>query len=162
MNHLYRISHSLLRCVCKSYPQYIFFIFCMCLSQGCSYLNSIALFNNTDSVIEVCNLNLKTPACYVALPKSLIKISLAGDIPLDAWHLKINKAQKTSHYKLKFSPSFQYKSNIYCSRIISEKCDITIQYEENSLLYWGGRSKTLPIQDFPEQPIGFPVNALQN
>jgi len=33
---------------------------------------------------------------------------------------------------------------------------------DSKKLYWGGRSKTLPIQDFPEQPIGFPVNALQN
>lgn len=129
--------------------------------QGCSYFNSIAFFNNTEQRLEICNLNYQTPICYISTPKSLIKITLAGDISTDAWSFSIRKKKKVFYYKFNFSSYTQYASTLYCSKILGHKCDIAMQYEEDSYLYWGGRSEPLPITHLPEQPIGFPIIPFQ-
>jgi len=129
--------------------------------QGCIVLVDLAFYNNTDKKIEVCNLNLKEPACQTILAKSLVKVPLVGDIRLDAWYLTIKSKKSSLLYKIKFPGQYpELASNIYCQGIFNNRCDIPAQYEENELLYWGGKSQELPVKEFPEQPKGFPVKPL--
>ncbi len=60
-------------------------------------------------------------------------------------------------YVFNFGPYPEHASDLYCEGIFQKRCDIPVQFERNGLLYWGGKSEGLPIEEFPKQPKGFPV-----
>ena len=125
--------------------------------QGCSFLVDLAFFNNTDTPVEVCNLNLTTPKCQTVQAKSLEKITLVADKQVFAWTYSISQGSKKGVYEFEFGQYPEHASEVYCHGLFMRVCDIPVQYEKNGMLYWGGKNNELPVQVYPEQPEGFPV-----
>lgn len=125
--------------------------------QGCSFLVDMVFFNNSEDSVEVCNLNLIEPSCQVVMAKSLSKMRIVGDRPESSWRISISQGNKKGIYKLVFRPYPEDASEVYCEGFIRKQCDIPVQYEPSGLLYWGGKNSELPVEVFPNQPRGFPV-----
>jgi len=125
--------------------------------QGCSFLVDLALFNNSDESIVICNLNLKEPSCLTMGAKTLKKVLLVADQSASSWRFSITREGKKGIYEFEFGTYPEHASEIYCEGVFQKRCDIPLQYESDGLLYWGGKSATLPVVNFPEQPMGFPV-----
>ncbi len=127
------------------------------LLQGCSFLVDLAFFNNSNDRIEVCNLNLKAPQCQSIESKSMSKVLLVADMPSNAWRFSISRSSGKGIYDFSFGPYPEHASEVYCVGFIQKRCDIPVQYEEDGLIYWGGKEVRLPVEKFPNQPKGFPV-----
>jgi hypothetical protein len=125
--------------------------------SGCSFLVEVILFNNSDSSIEICNLNHTNQRCQIIEPKSSNKVLLVADKKANAWSYGITKLNETKVYSFAFEPYPAQASNIYCQGFFMKKCDIPLQYEPNGFLYWAGKNQELPTIIFPNQPPGFPV-----
>ncbi|GAB1620529.1 hypothetical protein AAOGI_05790 [Agarivorans albus] len=125
--------------------------------QGCSFLVDLAFYNNTASNIEVCNLNLEESVCQQINGGTLAKVLLVGDKSAKSWRFSIESGGNVNFYDFEFGPYPTHASDAYCEGFIQKRCDIPVQYEVNSLLYWGGKNKALPVRKFPAQPRGFPV-----
>lgn len=125
--------------------------------SGCSFLVEIILYNNSDSRIEVCNLSHTNQRCQIIEPRSFNRILLVADRKIDSWEYSISQTGKTRIYNFAFEPYPAQASDIYCEGFLIEQCDIPLQYESDSLLYWAGNSQELPVVSFPDQPPGFPV-----
>lgn len=125
--------------------------------QGCSFLVDLALFNNTSTPIEVCNLLRSPVTCTVIPSKALGKVTLSAQMAAPQWRYRISHDNESSVYEFQFAPYPEQASEVYCHGLFSKRCDIPVQLEESGLLYWGGKTRQLPIQEFPDQPLGFPV-----
>jgi hypothetical protein len=125
--------------------------------SGCTVLVGVALFNNGDSAIEVCNLNLKNKECKTIEPQSFKKILLISEGPVSSLKYSITKSNDINIYTFNFKPYGALASNIYCADFPAKSCDIPVQYENNGLLYWAGQDQELPAKNLPNQPLGFPV-----
>ena len=125
--------------------------------SGCSFLVDLVFFNNSDRNINVCNLNLRVPACVNIKPRSLEKIQLVADKPGTAWHFSIDNGKVTKTVSFPNAMYPELASEIYCEGILQKMCDIPIQYQPDGLLYWGGRSNELPTKNLANQPRFFPI-----
>ena len=142
--------------------KYIILPLLLAVTQSCSFIVDVVLYNNTNNKIEVCNLNLKETKCILIDSKSSAKISLIGDIPKNEWGWSIQKENEINEYWFSFGRYPEHASNKYCTGTIQKKCDIPLQLEETGLLYWAGKDAKLPISEFPKQPNGFPVTPQEN
>lgn len=127
------------------------------LLSGCTVLVEVALFNNSDSAIEVCNLNLNNKECKTIEPQSVKRILLVADKSVTSLKYSITKSNDTNIYTFNFKPYGTLASDIYCKGFLAKNCDIPIQYENNGLLYWAGQDQEFPAKNIPNQPSGFPV-----
>ena len=143
--------------MCKRMIKIVAILIVLLPTQGCSFLVDLALFNNSENTIEVCNLNLETPSCQIIKAKELGKVSLVSDKASELWRYEIKVEEKSYTYEFKFGPYPAHASDVYCKGIIQKRCDIAVQFEKNGFVYWGGKSLELPVKEFPNQPEGFPV-----
>lgn len=125
--------------------------------SGCSFLAEVILFNNSNSRIEVCNLNHANQNCQTIEPKSSNKVLLVADRKVNTWRYSIATPNIEGIYSFVFEPYPAQASNIYCQGFFMKKCDIPLQYESDGLLYWAGKNQELPTKSFANQPPGFPV-----
>lgn len=127
------------------------------LLQGCSSMTNMALYNNSDQPIQVCNLNVSNTPCVTVDPQSMEKIALKSERDSGMVAYSISQQGYTGIYELQGGTMPEYTSSVYCSKLYPRYCDIPVQYEQDSVLYWGGRENRLPYSEIPWQPIGFPV-----
>ncbi|WKE64027.1 hypothetical protein PVT67_09975 [Gallaecimonas kandeliae] len=132
---------------------------CLLLSS-CSVIGTIELFNNTDTILEACNINKTSPTCYKIAARASVNIPLSQDSSSPIWQLSVSvNGAEPNIYSFSFTYE-KYKvlaSHAYCGSFMSEACSIPLQYEASKLIYWVGRDEKMPIQHFPEQLEGFPV-----
>jgi hypothetical protein len=131
-------------------------------AQSCSFIVDVVLYNNSNSKIKVCNLNLKETKCVLVSAKSMVNIPLIGDIQKNEWGWIIQKESEVHEYWFSFEVHPEHSSNKYCTGVIQKKCDIPLQLEEDGSLYWAGKDTELPTREFPKQPHGFPINPKKN
>ena len=121
--------------------------------SGCSFLVELALFNNSGQDISVCNLNHSNKPCQTISNNAIGLVTLISNKAASNWSYSINDRV----YNFNFGSYPEHVSNIYCSGFVQKRCAISIQYQNNGLLYWAGKNQELPVDNFPNQPEGFPV-----
>ncbi|GAA5215730.1 hypothetical protein ACFSJ3_10830 [Corallincola platygyrae] len=127
--------------------------------QGCSFLVEIALFNNSDERIEICNLNMQERLCQQIDAQTMSKVVLMGDKPSEQHRFSIESKGRIGIYEFVFDEPYPtHASDVYCEGLIQKQCDIPLQFEVSGELYWAGKKARLPVDKLPPQPKGFPIS----
>ncbi|BFM12667.1 hypothetical protein R50072_28200 [Simiduia litorea] len=121
--------------------------------SGCSFVVDIMLFNNTDSSIEVCNINNSEHPCVPIASHEMGSVAMINSVKTDSWIYRINGKV----YGFSFGTYPEHASEVYCKGFIQKRCAIPLQLEPSGLLYWAGKNSKLPVSNFVNQPKGFPV-----
>ena len=124
-------------------------------AQGFSELYSFALYNNTNQPVEICNLNPAEPTCQLAESQTLARVLMVGDRSEQAWHFRISTDGRTALYHL---PGSLLDEAIRCSgHLWWRRCEVPAQLDSNGEVRWTGTVDGLPLNHFPNQPAGFPI-----
>ena len=125
--------------------------------QSCSTTVVGVVYNNTGEEIEICKVGITTDC-------QKIRNSKIGRITMLAGKYVISTESSIYSYEFKFKEHWTfYNSTQYCRRLffVSKACDIAVQVEPDGNIYWAGKNHSLPLNEIPAQPIGFPFKGVK-
>lgn len=123
---------------------------------GCSELVIGAVFNNTESSIQICNPSLHSDACQTIQPHAEAAVTLVADQAASSWRFRITSNQLVATYDLG-NQNLYALSTSHCSRVPHGRRCIGLQLQSDGKLYWVDSADAMPVATFPKQPSGFPV-----
>ncbi len=125
--------------------------------HGCSSVVDLVVANNSGRPLEICNLNLDLPRCVSVDSGQVQDLPLVSDYAAAAWRLHVGApgVQRVHEFTLAGKPEFA--SDMICSGFLGLRCEVGVQIEQDGRLYWVGARVREPVDNFPEQPAGFPV-----
>jgi hypothetical protein len=119
---------------------------------SCSQLLSLAVRNNTDAELEICNLLRHDKPCVSAKSHEQARIVMTADHPASSWAFRISSTTASKTYDFGSLDLWKLRSVPHCWG----DCEVVVQLEPNGLLYWVDASRN-PALPAPVQPDGFPV-----
>ena len=123
---------------------------------GCSWLASVALYNNTAAPVEVCNLQTHRDPCQTVPPYSVAAVTLRADQASSTWKLQIASRAIVRVYDLGEAARANLSEARRCKAVSRSGC-MPLQLEADGKLFWIDPSNSQAAPSIPAQPKGFPI-----